>query len=119
MPILISSLSLSTGAHLGFSRGGADFQKKIENFVDLIFRSTKLIVSSSAKTLKSPRFRFGKIFCAAGNFLKKQAIKGVLALFEKILPKNRVFLARAFASKLVHFGNEGAFKKIIGSVNRK
>ena len=34
-----------SGVDLGFSRGGggADFQKEIENFDDLFFRSTKLI----------------------------------------------------------------------------
>ena len=44
---IISSINscMETGADLGFSRGGgADFQKKFENFDDLFFyRSTKLI----------------------------------------------------------------------------
>ena len=31
------------GANLGCSRGGGDFQKIFENFVELFFRSTKLI----------------------------------------------------------------------------
>ena len=30
-------ISLDPGADLGFSRGGADFQKKFENFDDLFF----------------------------------------------------------------------------------
>ena len=42
-----------------FSRGGggADFQKKFENFDGLFFRSTKSIFQSSKKTFLAP---FGK-----------------------------------------------------------
>ena len=41
---------IDSGADLEFSRGeGADFQKKIENFVDFFFRSTKLIFRALPK----------------------------------------------------------------------
>ena len=42
------------GADLGFSRGGgghADFQKKIENFVDVFFRSAELIFELSLRMI--------------------------------------------------------------------
>ena len=52
-----------------FSRGGG-FTKKIENFDDLFFRSTKLIFRALPKHCFAPIF--GKFFCAAGKFLKKQ-----------------------------------------------
>ena len=97
------------GADLGFSRGGggggADFQKEIENFDGLFFRSTKSIFLSSPKALFCPYF--GKIFCTAGIFLKKKQ------------SKNCVFSARAPPSKLVNIGAEGAFRKILGSVGQK
>ena len=46
----------STGADLGFSRGGADFQKKIENFDDIFFffRSTKSIFRALPKHWFAP-----------------------------------------------------------------
>ena len=37
----LTKIALKTGANLGFSRGGADFQKVFQNFDDLFFRSTK------------------------------------------------------------------------------
>ena len=53
-----------------FSRGGgADFQK-IFNQIDF---------PSSPKAVKRPCF--GQIFCAAGNFLKKQVKKAVFGHF--------------------------------------
>ena len=52
---------MQSGADLGFlSRGGTSFKKNFKTFVELFFRSTKLI--------KSPCF--GQFFCAAGKFLK-------------------------------------------------
>ena len=45
---------MEPGADLGFSRGGADFQKKFENFDDLFFRSTKLIFRALPKHCFAP-----------------------------------------------------------------
>ena len=58
---------LVAGADLGFSRGGADFQKKFENFDDLFFRSTKLIFRALPKHCFAP--------ILAGKFLKKKQSK--------------------------------------------
>ena len=47
-------MQVRSGADLGFSRGGADFQKIFENFVDLFFRSTKLIFRALPKHCFAP-----------------------------------------------------------------
>ena len=89
---------------LGFSRGGADFQKKLENFDDLFFffRSTKLILELSQSTFLPPFWQ---------NFLRRRQIS------EKTV-KKAVFGARS-PSKLVYIGAKGAFRKILGSVGQK
>ena len=68
-----------SGADLGFSRRGANFQKNFQNFDDLFFRSTKLIFRALPKHCFAPYF--GKIFGAAGKFLKKQSKKPFLGNF--------------------------------------
>ena len=84
-----------SGADLGFSRGGggADFQKIFENFVDLFFRSTKLIFRALPKHCFVPIF--GYIFCAAGKILKKQAKNGVFRHFLEIIDQKIAFFRRA------------------------
>ena len=76
-----------------FSRGGADFQKIFENFVDLFFRSTKLIFRALPKHCFVPIF--GYIFCAAGKILKKQAKNGVFRHFLEIIDQKIAFFRRA------------------------
>ena len=44
---LSDQTKLQSGADLGFSRGGADFQKIFENFVDLFFKVDRIDFSSS------------------------------------------------------------------------
>ena len=64
------------GADLGFSRGtgggGVYFQKKIEHFDDLFFRSTKLIFRALPKHCFAP---------ILAKFLKKQSKKPFLGTF--------------------------------------
>ena len=106
-----------SGEDLGISRGGRISQ----NFwkfclFDLFLRSTKLTFRAFPKELFCPYF--GKIFCAAGRTLKKQAKKKIF--FWKILTKKLCFLsARAPLSKLVYIGTEGAFRKFVGSITKK
>ena len=49
---------MQSGADLGFSRGGggggADFQKKMKNFDELFFRSSKLIFRALPKHCFAP-----------------------------------------------------------------
>ena len=68
------------GADQGFPRGGGGgiFKKKIENFVHLFFRSTKLIFRALPRHYKDPeRPCFGQNICATGKILKKQGEKAV------------------------------------------
>ena len=53
-----------------FSGGGADLKKKLENFIDLYFRLTKLIFWAPQNHYKDPILT---IFCAAGAVLKTRA----------------------------------------------
>ena len=102
-----------SGADLGFSRGGgADFQKKIENFDDLFFfRSTKLIFRALPKHCFAPVLAK---FSAPQANLKKTVKKAVIwPLFEKFRQKIAFFLARAPPQSYYIFG------KILGSVGQK
>ena len=57
---------------------------------------------------------FGKIFCAAGKFLKKkQSKKAFLGTFWKILTKKLRFFGARSPSKLVNIGAKGAFRKML------
>ena len=66
------------GGSLGFSRGGADFQKIFQNF-DLFVRPTKLTFRALPKHCLAPIL--AKKFCAAGKFLKKQSKKPFFGTF--------------------------------------
>ena len=82
---------------LGFSRGGADFQKNFKNFVDLFFRSTNLIFRALlnhcfARFLTKLRRRqnfekeakkafFGTFWKMTKKILKKKAKKNVFRHF--------------------------------------
>ena len=121
--MVLFQYSLEPGADLGFSRGGADFQNKIRKFWRPFFLVDQIDFSSSPKALFSPYF--GKIFCAAGKFLKKQSKKPFLGTFWKILcapPQSWYICALSPArspSKLVYIGAKGAFRKILRSVGQK
>ena len=102
-----------------FSRGGGEFSKNFPKFWrPFFFKVDQIDFSSSPKALFCPYF--GKIFCAAGKFLKKQSKKPFLNTFWKILTKkSRFFFGARSPSKLVYIGAKGAFKKILGSVGQK
>ena len=108
--ILRKNLGRYPGAGLGFSRGGGG--AGFEQFCRPFFRSTKLIFE------RSQRPYFDQVFCAAINFLKKQAKKGVLGNFWKILTKTLRFFSARSPSKLVYIGAEGAFRKFLGFVTK-
>ena len=88
-----------------FLEGGrADFQKIFENFVD------QIDFSSSPKALKRRCFR---------QIFEKSQKKPFLGIFWKILTKKLHFFWRALPpSKLVYIGAKGAFRKILGSVEK-
>ena len=91
-----------------FSREGANFQKKIKNFVDLFYRSTKLIFRAPPPPPALQRPCFGKHFCAAGKTLNKIRLKkAFLGSFGKLCPNNRVFSTRDPPSKLEYRIPEG------------
>ena len=70
-----------SGADLGFSGGGADFQTIFDNFVDLFFRSTELIFRALPKQVLS--LFLPKILRRRRTF-EKQSKKAFLgALFGK------------------------------------
>ena len=102
-----------------FSRGGADFKKKFENFDDLFFfRSTKFIFRALPKHCFAPFL--------AQNFLRRRQIfektvkKAVFGHFLKNFDKKIAFFFGARSpSKLVYVGAKGAFRKILGSVGQK
>ena len=94
-------LKNSGAADLGFrifSRGGEEEEKeggmgrifkKISNFVDLFFRSAKLVFRALQSTKKS--LFWPKFLRRRQNFEKKQAKKASLGLFfGNFLRKNRV-----------------------------
>ena len=115
-----TKLYATSGADLGFSRGvGAGFQKEVENFDDLFFyfRSTQFDFLSSPKALFCPYF--GKSFCAAGKFLKKQSKTAFLGTFWKILTKKLLFFGARSPLKISKYWRQGAFRKFLGSVGQK
>ena len=86
---------LATEADLGFSRGESGFSKKLRNFNDLFFRSTKLISAPQPK-------------------LKKKT--GQKRRFQNV-DQSCVFLGARSPSKLAYIGAKGAFRKILGSIS--
>ena len=93
-----------------FSRWDADFQRKFENFVDLYFRSTKLIFWSLPDHYKDPILT--NLFLKRRQILKKKRQKCFFfqALFGKLAltPSQRYYI-------LV----KDAFRKILESVSQK
>ena len=104
------SWKISRGGSRIFWRGGGG--AGFEQFCRPFFRSTKLIFE------RSQRPYFDQVFCSAINFLKKQAKKGVLGNFWKILTKTLRFFSARSPSKLVYIGAEGAFRKFLGFVTK-
>ena len=84
---------LITGADQGFSRGGRIFKKNFENFVDLFFRSSKLISRALPKHCFVPILAK---FSAPQAKVKIGQKKAFLGTFWKILAeKLRFFGARS------------------------
>ena len=110
---------IRSGADLGFSRrgGGADFQKIVQNFDDLFFRSTKLIFRALPKHCFARTL--AKFSAPQANFWKNSQKSRFWALFEKFWQKNRVFFGARSPSKLVYIGAKGALRKTLGSVGQK
>ena len=89
-----------SGADLGriFSREGADFQKNFENFVDLFFRSTKLISRVLSKLCFVPIL--AKFSAPQAKFSKNRPKKAFLGTFWKNLTKKLRFFGSRFPLKI-------------------
>ena len=100
------------------------FFKKIKfrEFVDLFFLGRDRINIFRALPVYGLVPVLGK-FCfflrRRQNFEKNSPKKGFLGTFWKSLTKKSRFSERAPPSKLVYFGAQGAFRKILGSVGQK
>ena len=87
------------GADLGFSRGGADFQKIFQNFDDLFFLGRPNCFSELSQSTVLPLYWAG--------------------FWKKTLTKKSLFFGARSPSKLVYIGAQSALRKVLGSVGQK
>ena len=100
-----------------FSRGGADFQNNSKVFLITFFYFGQSIGFSELFQITLQTY-LDQNFCAAGKCLKKGQKKTFLGNFWNILTKESRFLGARSPSKLVYIGAKGAFRKVLGSVNK-